>query len=104
MIRGRPSPCTSRTDAFPDALAVAVALHLGEGRPDLQEGAACGSRCVHRRVDGPELDAPLFEPIDQRNEIVREPSEPIEIEDDKNVIAAQIVQAGGQAGALSLHS
>jgi hypothetical protein len=61
-------------------LADEVTLHLGEGRLNLQEGAACGGHRIHRRVDGPELDAPRLKPIDQRKEIVREPPETIEIE------------------------
>ena len=83
------APCSSRTEAFPDALADEIALHLGKGSLNLQEGAACGGRRIHRRVDGPELDAPLLKPIDQRNEIVSKPSETIKIKDDKNVAAPQ---------------
>ena len=98
------APGPSRTEAFPDALPDEVALHLGKGGLNLQESAACGGRRIHRRVDGPELDAPLLKPIDQRNEIVREPSETIEIEDDKNVTAPQVIQAGGQSRALSIRS
>jgi hypothetical protein len=74
------APGPSRTEAFPDALADEVALHLGKGGLNLQESAACGGRRIYRRVGGPELDAPLLKPIDQRNEIVGKPSETIKIE------------------------
>jgi hypothetical protein len=74
------TPCSSRTETFLDALADEVALHLGKGGLNLQESAACGGRRIHRRVEGPELDAPRLKPIDQRNEIVGEPPETIEIE------------------------
>jgi hypothetical protein len=70
-------------------LAEEVAFHLGEGGLDLQEGAAGGGGRVHRRVEGFEADAALLEPVDQDDQVVRQPSEAVEVEDDEDIVAAQ---------------
>ena len=49
-----------RNDAFLDALADEVALHLGEGSLDLQESPAGGCGRAHRRIDDLEREAARF--------------------------------------------
>ena len=93
------APGTGRQDAFLDPLADEVALHLGERGLDLQEGPAGGGGGVHGRVERLEADAALFEAVDQGEQVARQPAEAIEVEDDQNVVAAQMIEAGGQAGA-----
>ena len=93
-----------RGQAFLDALPDQISFHLGKGGLDLQKGAAGGGGRVHRRVDGPKADAALLEPVDQGNEVVRQPSEAVEVEDDENIVAAQVIKAGGQAGACRVRA
>jgi len=93
------TPCSRRENAFFDALADEVALHLGKSGLDLQEGPAGGCGRVHRRIDGLEPDTALLESIDQGNEVVRQPSETVEIQHDQDIVATQMIEAGDQAGA-----
>ena len=51
-----------------------------------------------------EPDAALLEPIDQGDEVVRQPAEAVEIQNDQDIVAAQVIEAGGQAGARRLRS
>ena len=85
-------------------MADEVAFHLGEGGLDLQESPAGGGGRVHRRVDGLEPDAALLEPIDQGDEVVRQPAEAVEIQNDEDIVAAQMIETGRQAGALRVRA
>ena len=104
-MRGRP-PLRPRGaggfQALPHALADDVSLHLGEGGLDLEEGAARGRGGVHRRVQRAEGDAALSELVDQGDELAGQAAEPIEVENDEDVAAAQVIEAGLEPGPIGL--
>ena len=102
-MRGRPalaSPRPGGRHAFAHALADDVALHLGEGGLDLQEGAARRRGGVHGRVQRAESDPALAERVDEGDELAGEAAEPVEVEDDEDVAGAQVVEAGGEVRAI----
>src|SRR4051794_34142867 len=86
-------PRARRGDALPHALADDVALHLGEGRLDLQEGAAHGGGGVEISVQRAEADAAALQLIHQPDQLAGEPPEAVEVEHDQYVALAQVVQA-----------
>ena len=91
---------TGGLHALAHALADDIAFHLRERGLDLQEGPArrCGG--VHGRVDCTESDATLGELVDERDELASASAEPVEVQDNQNVAAAQVVEARGQIGAI----
>ena len=55
---------------------------------------------VHGRVEGAETDAALVEFVDEGDELAGAAPEPVEVEDDEDIAAAQVVEAGGEARAI----
>ena len=84
------------------ALADDIALHLGERGLDLQKGPARRRGGVHGRVDRSESDAALVEFVDEGDELAGAAPEPVEVEDedDEDIPATQVVEAGGEARAI----
>ena len=74
----------------------------GRRRLDLQKGPARRRGGVHGRVDRSESDAALVEFVDEGDELAGAAPEPVEVEveDDEDIAAAQVVEAGGEARAI----
>ena len=51
-----------------------------------------------------EIDAALLQPIDQGDEVVRQPSEVVEIQNDQDIVAAHMIETGRQAGGPRIRS
>ena len=55
---------------------------------------------VNRRVEGAEPDAPLVDLIDEGDELAGSPPQPIGVEDDEDIVLAQVIEAGGKVRTL----
>jgi hypothetical protein len=93
--------CPSGRDPLLDPLTDDVALHLGEGSLNLQEGPAHWSCGVKRGIQRTEADAARLQFVNQTDEFTGEASQAVEVEYDQHVVTAEIIGAGAQARAVA---
>src|SRR5215213_8332951 len=93
-----------RRDALADALADQVAFHLGECRLDLQKGTAGRGCGIKRSVKGAKTHATAIQLVHKPDQLAGASPEPVEVQYDQHVIAAEIVQARAKAGPVGAGS
>src|SRR3954451_4841064 len=95
---------TGRRDALADALADQVAFHLGECRLDLQKSAAGRGCGIKRSVEGTKAHATAFQLVHKPDQLASASPESVQIQHNQHVIAAEVIEAGTQAGPVGTRS